>query len=178
MIDVNHHGDRAYSKLSLSAPDFYKDTNPYTDLIHPVIDIEENFAHKFIKQTLACVLNDKLIASNDIIPEAKEKAKYYLDHLKVKVGAYSESRGIVGIRKNLIKAYQERDNGGLIDEDEFYLTNGGNNCYDHVISFITNPGESVMVPNPGYPLFHYYNSVNGLNNVYYDYKLDNQTLDV
>jgi aspartate/methionine/tyrosine aminotransferase len=177
-IDTNFHKQNAFSDLPLMAPDFYKYEKDYIDLIHPVIDIEENFANKYIKQVVGCVLNEKLLNNSDIIPEARAKAKYYLNTLSIKVGAYSESRGILGLRRNLVKIYQKRDNGGKLDEDELYLTNGGNNCYDHVMSFISNPGESVLVPNPGYPLFHYYNTVNGLNNVYYDYNLHNQSIDV
>jgi aspartate/methionine/tyrosine aminotransferase len=147
-------------------------------LIHPVINIEDNFASKYIKQVMSCVLNDKLLTNKEIMPEAKEKAKYYLHKLNIKVGAYSESRGILGIRKNIVKIYEERDDGAKIDEDELYLTNGGNNCYDHVMTFISSPGESVLMPNPCYPLFRYYNTVNGLNNIYYKDDPNDSAIDV
>jgi aspartate/methionine/tyrosine aminotransferase len=143
-----------------------------------VVQVDDNFANEYRKQVLSCVFNDKLLNHKEIIPEAKEKAKYYLQKLNIKIGAYSESRGILGIRRNLVKVYQERDNGAKVDEDDIYLTNGGNNCYDHVVNFITNPGESILVPNPCYPLFHLYNTAQGLNNVFYDYDLNKHTIDV
>ena len=100
-------------------------------------------AHNFIHETLATIINPKLLESKEISPEAKEKASKYLKVPGFNVGAYSESRGQLFLRKNLAK-YIERRDVFPINPDNIYLANGALNSYDHILQLIFNPGEKVL----------------------------------
>jgi aspartate/methionine/tyrosine aminotransferase len=148
--------------------------------MYPYFTVEsENFANKFNKEVLACIINKELINSNLISNEAKEKAKKYLSIKGFAVGAYSDSRGVNLIRKNLISNfYKKRDIESKINEDEIYLVNGSMNAYDHAINFIFNPGETVILPNPCYKLFMNFNNSLGLKNMFYNIDVDKWTFNV
>jgi aspartate/methionine/tyrosine aminotransferase len=124
---------------------------------------KNNFANKFNKEILACVLNTQLLNADFITKEAKDKAKNYLSIKGFSVGAYSDSSGVTFIRKNLVNNfYKKRDIDPKINEDEIYLVNGSMNAYDHAINFICNPGETVILPNPCYKLYMNFNIAFGL----------------
>lgn len=153
---------------------FNEDGNQDHKNLYPYFSIDrENFANKFNKDVLSCILNQNLLNSENISPEAKEKAKKYLSIKGFAIGAYSDSRGINLIRKNLINNfYKKRDGDPKITEDEIYLVNGSMNAYDHAINFIFNIGETVILPNPCYKLYMNFNSAFGLKNMFYN--IDNQ----
>lgn len=148
--------------------------------LYPFFTIEkENFANHFNKEVLACVLNTNLLKSDIISKEAKEKAKIYLAIKGFSVGAYSDSRGVNLIRKNLINNfYNKRDPNPKIKEDDIYLVNGSMNAYDHAINFICNPGETVILPNPCYKLFPNFNTAFGLKSIFYNVDLHKWTVNV
>ena len=139
--------------------------NNSSDHLHAKVDSSNVFANVYNKEVLACIINPELLNS-DFSNEVKEKAKYYLS-AGIKVGAYSDSKGALIIRRNLAKWYKERD-GFEINEDHIYLTNGGINTYEHVVNFVNNPGDSVLVPNPCNPFIINFNISYGLNNITYD----------
>ena len=58
------------------------------------------------------------------------------------VGAYSESRGLLFLRKHIAGFFEKRD-GIKINVDEMYLSNGALSAYDHALQLIFNPGEKV-----------------------------------
>ncbi len=118
---------------------------------------------------MAVVMNPKLLESPNIMNEAKEKANQYLKIKGFNVGAYSDSKGLLAVRKNLANWYNERD-GYPINEDEIYLTNGGLNSYDHVLSLLSETNDCVILPNPCYPLYESYNTANGLQSIYYTFE--------
>jgi len=88
--------------------------------LYPFFTIEkENFGNKFNKQVLACVLNPQLLKAEFILKEAKEKAQKYLSIKGFAIGAYSDSRGVFLIRKNLVNNfYKKRDQDPKINEEE------------------------------------------------------------
>lgn len=148
--------------------------------LYPAFTIEnENFANEFNKKVLACVLNNQLLNSEFISKEAKEKAKAYISMKGFAVGAYSDSRGLISIRKNLINDfYAKRDQDPKISEEDIYFVNGFMNAYDHAINFICNPGETVILPNPCYMLFHNFNTAIGLKNMFYNIDVNKFTVNV
>jgi hypothetical protein len=169
--DINLHREKAFNNNSYLIPKFFfnhfGNDNDY-DICPPNIQTEASFADMYIKGVIACILNPKLLESPEILNESKIKAKSYLKIKNFSIGAYSESKGLLAARRNLVKFYMERDEGYKIDEEDIFLTNGGNNSYDHMITLIHNPGDSILVPNPCYPLYLAYNTISDLENIFYD----------
>ena len=149
-------------------------------ILYPFFIIEkQNFANKFNKEVLACVLNNQLLNADFISKEAKEKAKTYLSIKGFAIGAYTDSRGLHLIRKNLINNfYRKRDEDPKIVEDDIYLVNGSMNAYDHSVNFICNPGETVILPNPCYKLYPRFNTAFGLKNMFYNIDVHKLTVNV
>jgi alanine-synthesizing transaminase len=71
------------------------------------------------------------------------------------VHGYSASKGIPRLRKAICDFYQRNYGVELNPETEAILTIGAKEGYSHLILAIVEPGDSVMVPNPTYPI-HYY----------------------
>jgi len=71
------------------------------------------------------------------------------------VHGYSSSRGIPRLRKAVCDFYQRNYGVELNPETEAILTIGAKEGYSHLILAMVEPGDSVMVPNPTYPI-HYY----------------------
>jgi len=193
-LDMNFHGNKGINPSTAKLVNIWdkditkKDcllnldeiSNQEHKNLYPYFTLEkENFANKFNKEVLACILNNQLINSNFISKEAKEKAKKYLSIKGFAVGAYSDSRGVNLIRKNLVNNfYKKRDLNSNINEDEIYLVNGSMNAYDHAINFICNPGETVILPNPCYKLFMNFNIGFGLKNMFYNIDVHKWTVNV
>jgi aminotransferase (EC 2.6.1.-) len=71
------------------------------------------------------------------------------------VHGYSASRGIPRLRKAICDFYQRNYGVELNPETEAIMTIGAKEGYSHLILAMVEPGDSVMVPNPTYPI-HYY----------------------
>jgi aminotransferase (EC 2.6.1.-) len=71
------------------------------------------------------------------------------------VHGYSASKGIPRLRKAICDFYQRNYGVELNPETEAILTIGAKEGYSHLILAMVEPGDSVMVPNPTYPI-HYY----------------------
>lgn len=69
-----------------------------------------------------------------------------------KTHRYSNSRGIPGLRK-AIAGYYERRFGVTLDPDsEVIATLGSKEGLANLASAITSPGDTILVPNPSYPI--------------------------
>ncbi|AAC07823.1 aminotransferase class I/II-fold pyridoxal phosphate-dependent enzyme [Aquifex aeolicus] len=87
-------------------------------------------------------------------------AKHIIDKLcevaqKPNVHGYSASRGIPRLRKAICNFYEERYGVKLDPEREAILTIGAKEGYSHLMLAMISPGDTVIVPNPTYPI-HYY----------------------
>ncbi len=71
------------------------------------------------------------------------------------VHGYSASKGISRLRKAICDFYQRNYGVELNPETEAIMTIGAKEGYSHLILAMVEPGDSVMVPNPTYPI-HYY----------------------
>lgn len=71
------------------------------------------------------------------------------------VHGYSASKGIPRLRKAICDFYQRNYGMELNPETEAIMTIGAKEGYSHLILAMVEPGDSVMVPNPTYPI-HYY----------------------
>ncbi len=71
------------------------------------------------------------------------------------VHGYSSSKGIPRLRKAICDFYERRFGVKLDPEREAIMTIGAKEGYSHLMLAMVTPGNSVIVPNPTYPI-HYY----------------------
>lgn len=69
-----------------------------------------------------------------------------------KAHRYSTSRGIPGLRKALASYYQRRFDVSLDPEREVIVTLGSKEGLANLAQAITAPGDTILVPNPSYPI--------------------------
>lgn len=72
-----------------------------------------------------------------------------------RVHGYSVSRGIPGLRKALVSYYERRFNVALDPEKEAIVTLGSKEGLANLASAITSPGDTILVPNPSYPIHQF-----------------------
>ncbi len=65
---------------------------------------------------------------------------------------YSMSKGIPGLRKALSNYYKRRFNVDLDPESEVVVTLGSKEGLANLAQAITSPGDTILVPNPSYPI--------------------------
>lgn len=93
--------------------------------------------------------NPDLPTPQHIVDKLKETADNKRAH------GYSTSRGIPGLRRALA-AYYERRFGVTIDPDtEAVVTLGSKEGLANLAQAITAPGDTILVPNPSYPIHPY-----------------------
>ncbi|BCK74816.1 MAG: LL-diaminopimelate aminotransferase [Acetobacter sp.] len=68
---------------------------------------------------------------------------------------YSVSRGIPGLRKALAGYYDRRFNVKLDPDTEVIATLGSKEGLANLASAITSPGDTILVPNPSYPIHQF-----------------------
>ena len=68
---------------------------------------------------------------------------------------YSVSRGIPGLRKALAGYYQRRFDVALDPETEVVVTLGSKEGLANLASAVTSPGDTILVPNPSYPIHQF-----------------------
>jgi alanine-synthesizing transaminase len=68
---------------------------------------------------------------------------------------YSASKGIPGLRKALAGYYDRRFNVKLNPETEVVATLGSKEGLANLAAAITSPGDTILVPNPSYPIHQF-----------------------
>ena len=68
---------------------------------------------------------------------------------------YSVSKGIPGLRRALASYYERRFDVGLDPETEVVATLGSKEGLANLASAITSPGDTILVPNPSYPIHQF-----------------------
>ncbi|XP_031500023.1 glutamate--glyoxylate aminotransferase 2 [Nymphaea colorata] len=85
--------------------------------------------------------------------DAIARAKHYLSLTSGGLGAYSDSRGLPGIRKEVADFIQKRD-GYPSDPELIYLTDGASKGVMQMLNtIIRNDKDGILVPVPQYPLY-------------------------
>lgn len=74
-------------------------------------------------------------------------------------------RGLWKARRAVADYYQEQ--GKTIDPDALFLTSGTSEAYTMLFKLLANPGDEVLIPQPGYPLLTYLAEIESLHDVYY-----------
>ncbi len=72
-----------------------------------------------------------------------------------KSGRYSASRGIIGLRKAMAGYYKRRFGVMLNPETEVVATLGSKEGFANLAQALTAPGDTVICPNPAYPIHAY-----------------------
>ncbi|KAK1403274.1 Alanine transaminase [Heracleum sosnowskyi] len=81
------------------------------------------------------------------------RAKHYLGLTSGGLGAYSDSRGLPGIRKEVAEFIEKRD-GYPSDPELIYLTDGASKGVMQILqTIIRGQGDGILVPVPQYPLY-------------------------
>jgi alanine-synthesizing transaminase len=68
---------------------------------------------------------------------------------------YSNSKGIPGLRRALANYYARRFNVALDPEKEVVATLGSKEGLANLAQAITSPGDTILVPNPSYPIHQF-----------------------
>ncbi|XP_078435760.1 glutamate--glyoxylate aminotransferase 2 [Wolffia australiana] len=85
--------------------------------------------------------------------DAIERARHYLSLTSGGLGAYSDSRGLPGIRKEVAEFIERRD-GYPSDPELIYLTDGASKGVMQILNtVIRNNKDGILVPVPQYPLY-------------------------
>jgi len=71
-----------------------------------------------------------------------------------------DPRGLLTAREAVAQYYSER--GIQLDPDQIFLTTSTSEAYSFVFRLLANPGDSILAPQPSYPLFDF---LGGLNDV-------------
>lgn len=85
--------------------------------------------------------------------DAIARAKHYLAYTSGGLGAYSDSRGLPGIRKEVADFIERRD-GYPSNPDHIFLTDGASKGVMQILNtVIRNEKDGILVPVPQYPLY-------------------------
>lgn len=72
-----------------------------------------------------------------------------------------------------VSDYYRRRFSVNLELDEITSLSGSQEGMTHIWMALCNPGDIVLVPNPGYPIFHVGPTLNGLNLMYYELREEN-----
>ncbi len=64
--------------------------------------------------------------------------------------SYVDSKGIKSARDSIAKHYGD----GKITGEDVVITHGANMGLFYLLLSICNPGDNILVPEPGYPFYH------------------------
>jgi aspartate/methionine/tyrosine aminotransferase len=79
-------------------------------------------------------------------------------------------RGLAGARAAVAAGYAAL--GARIDPDQLILTSGSSESYAYLFKLLCDPGDTVLVPEPSYPLFEYLARLEGVRPVPYRLAFD------
>eukprot|EP00834_Sanchytrium_tribonematis_P001195 NODE_27_length_39007_cov_1.590650.p10 type:complete len:427 gc:universal NODE_27_length_39007_cov_1.590650:36732-35452(-) len=121
----------------------------------------------FLRQVSALVDYPELIGLDKFPSDVKKRAEDILSACK-SVGAYSHSKGIPYIRKNVAKFIESRD-GYPSDYESIFLTDGASPAVQMILKcLIQNEKVGIMIPIPQYPLYSASITLNGGQIVRYE----------
>ena len=85
-----------------------------------------------------------------------------------KMHRYSASRGITGLRKANAKYYERRFNVKLDYDKEIIATIGSKEGLANMAQVLASPGDTILVPNPAYPIHAFGFIINDANLIHYN----------
>ena len=76
---------------------------------------------------------------------------------------YSDSQGVLNLRREVAKRYQARYGVDLDPEDEVVACIGSKEGFSHMCLALLGPGDTALVPNPAFPIHVYSVAIAGAN---------------
>jgi len=76
-----------------------------------------------------------------------------------------DPRGLLRAREAVCAYYQGK--GISIKIENIFLTASTSEAYSFLFKLLCSPGDSVLIPKPGYPLFEYLSSLEGIETIFY-----------
>ena len=64
-----------------------------------------------------------------------------------------DPRGLRGAREAVCRYY--RDHGALVEPEQIFLTTSTSEAYSFLFRLLCDPGDEVLIGQPGYPLFDF-----------------------
>ena len=113
------------------------------------------------------------IGSPDQPPSENTVARLGEEAAKPSSHGYSSYNGIPALRKAFAEWYKKYFNVELDPESEILPLMGSKEGIMHISMAFVNPGDEVLVPNPGYPTYSSVTSLTGGKVRYYDLEEDN-----
>jgi aspartate/methionine/tyrosine aminotransferase len=155
---MNYHGNKSLNKGIIESKssylisdnffkaDFEKKIEKRYDFFNSKMNSEAEFAKKFINDVVSICVNPDLLKKRNesnfnLLPESVKKAETYLN--QIKVGAYSCSKGIESVRKNIAQKLSDRDKFKT-EPDDIFLVYGGMDAYQHILSLFSK-NDSVII---------------------------------
>lgn len=83
-----------------------------------------------------------------------------------------DPRGLLSARQAVSRYYHEKII--TVDPQNIFLTSGSSEGYSHIFKLLCNPGDTVLVPRPSYPLFDYLAELNDVHLTYYNLNYDGE----
>lgn len=112
----------------------------------------------FTRQVISTCENPALLETNFIPQDVKDRAREYLAEAK-STGAYTDSRGLLHVRKAVCRYINRRDGRDENDTtytnpDLIFLSDGASPAIQQVLKLIIrHPTCGIMIPIPQYPLY-------------------------
>lgn len=104
-----------------------------------------------------------------IYPE-KEILSSFENHLSM---VYDPNpRGLLSARQSVSEYYQQKNI--TVDPSNIFLTTSTSEAYSIAFKLLCNPGDSVLVPKPSYPLFEYLAQINDVKLQHYNLRYDDE----
>ncbi|CAI5971897.1 unnamed protein product [Closterium sp. NIES-64] len=120
---------------------------------HALGQLPLTFPRQVMALLQAPFLMDHPDAGRMFPPDAIARAKKYLAYTSGGVGAYSDSRGLPGIRKEVAEFIQRRD-GYPSDPENIFLTDGASKAVAQFLNVvIRDERDGILCPIPQYPLY-------------------------
>ncbi len=83
-----------------------------------------------------------------------------------------DPRGLLSARNSVAEFYDRK--GIHVDPGNIFLTASTSEAYSYLFRLLCNPGETVLVPRPSYPLFDYLCRLNDVEPIHYRLSYDNE----
>ncbi|TGK81672.1 pyridoxal phosphate-dependent aminotransferase [Leptospira noumeaensis] len=84
-----------------------------------------------------------------------------------------QAEGLESARQVIVSDYKNR--GIQTDLSHLILTASTSEAYSYIFKLFANPGDEILTPNPGYPLFSFLIGLENLKEVHYPLKEDPET---
>jgi hypothetical protein len=108
------------------------------------------------------------IGSPDLLPHLNVLNKLAISSLQDESNMYQSYRGLPELRDAFGKWYKKMYNVGLISDTEILPLIGSKEGIMHISMAFCNPGDRVLIPNPGYPAYSSVSKLLDLDIQYYN----------